>query len=360
MFILPAGIGILAAITATQPSTAGADIDPAATAGVLFAILFFSALSLVLAIRFGVFRRADIVGPDRLPKQGAGMLLGVFFFTLVVWMCAQSAYLTYRQSQWRKEGINDISTHTEALLNTQDWATLSTLPPMLGFAFMLGAGAFLNRGWLDRLGINSRNFWPGIRSGIIGFLIAGPPVFWTLILLNALYQFIQYDHPKEHVLLKSLGEAEHRGAGLLIALGATICAPLFEEFLFRGHLQTLIRQMLMRLHSKRPPIEVEPAPVLLTFGSSEISPLPATSIAPVLAQKPLLQPAPWHGWIAIFITSMIFAGFHPLWMWPPIFVLSLGLGYIYERTGNLWATITIHCLFNSLETLQYLLLMRGH
>ena len=26
----------------------------------------------------------------------------------------------------------------------------------------------------------------------------------------------------------------------------------------------------------------------------------------------------------------------PLWMFPPIFLLAVGLGYAYERTGNLW------------------------
>ena len=46
---------------------------------------------------------------------------------------------------------------------------------------------------------------------------------------------------------------------------------------------------------------------------------------------------------------------------PLIFLLSLGLGYIYERTGILWASITVHLLFNSTETLQYYLIaVRGH
>jgi membrane protease YdiL (CAAX protease family) len=33
-------------------------------------------------------------------------------------------------------------------------------------------------------------------------------------------------------------------------------------------------------------------------------------------------------------------------MMPPIFFLSLCLGYIYERTANLWAPITVHLMFN--------------
>jgi membrane protease YdiL (CAAX protease family) len=64
-----------------------------------------------------------------------------------------------------------------------------------------------------------------------------------------------------------------------------------------------------------------------------------------------LQPKAWHGWLAILITSLAFALLHPAWSWPAIFVLAIGLGYLYERTGNLWAPITVHLLFNSLETL---------
>ena len=52
-------------------------------------------------------------------------------------------------------------------------------------------------------------------------------------------------------------------------------------------------------------------------------------------------------WLAIVITSVLFALVHgALWMMPPIFFLSLCLGYVYERTANLWAPITVHLMFN--------------
>ena len=52
----------------------------------------------------------------------------------------------------------------------------------------------------------------------------------------------------------------------------------------------------------------------------------------------------------------MFAIIHPGWTVPVIFVLSLGLGYAYERTGNLWVPLTIHLLFNTLQTTFFLLL----
>ena len=78
---------------------------------------------------------------------------------------------------------------------------------------------------------------------------------------------------------------------------------------------------------------------------------------PVASSFPIRFPARnpvWQTWLAIVITSLLFAAVHPLWMWPPIFFLSLGLGYCYERTGNLWTSITVHCLFNSVSTFLYL------
>ena len=40
-------------------------------------------------------------------------------------------------------------------------------------------------------------------------------------------------------------------------------------------------------------------------------------------------------------------GGHGIWsIWLPIFTLSLCLGYMYERTGNLWVTVLMHAMFN--------------
>jgi len=44
-----------------------------------------------------------------------------------------------------------------------------------------------------------------------------------------------------------------------------------------------------------------------------------------------------------------FASLHQMDQAPIIFVLSLGLGYVYERTGNLWAPIILHVAFQQHE-----------
>jgi membrane protease YdiL (CAAX protease family) len=375
MSILAAAISLMAAAplnpAPAQPlAPASQPINPEIAGGLFVGLVVWTAVAFVLAVRFGVFRRNSVDGPKRLPDSGGTLILtGILITGFVVWIIAQWTYIGYKQIQWKQQGIEVDPKAIMEVLSPKDFAILSTVPPMVALLVMVGAGMAVGRDWLDRLGFSLRKIPSGIASGIIGFLIIGPAIFWTLIALNAVYQWIHFEHPTEHVLLKSLGEAQDKLAAILIGVGAAVCAPLFEEFLFRGHVQTLIRQLLMQMSAKRapvPPAEGPPLPLISDLevvpGSGGIVPDgPAPLAYHRVEPAPLiLQSAAWHGWLAILGTSLIFAMFHPAWMWPPIFVLSLGLGYVYERTGNLWAAITIHCLFNSMETVQYLLLIRGH
>ena len=89
----------------------------------------------------------------------------------------------------------------------------------------------------------------------------------------------------------------------------TVDVPIFEEMLFRGILQSMIRRYL---------------------GSP---------------------------WAAILISSVIFALMHPYWMHlPALFMLSLGMGYAYERSGSLVRPIFVHAIFNSASITAALLM----
>ena len=47
-------------------------------------------------------------------------------------------------------------------------------------------------------------------------------------------------------------------------------------------------------------------------------------------------------------------------MMPPLFVLSMCIGYVYERTGKLWSSITLHALFNLTSvTVQFVMISRN-
>jgi membrane protease YdiL (CAAX protease family) len=62
-------------------------------------------------------------------------------------------------------------------------------------------------------------------------------------------------------------------------------------------------------------------------------------------------------WLAVIITSVVFALIHPLWTAPMIFILSIALGYVYERTGSLWVPIVMHAMFNISSTVLFLNVM---
>ena len=47
---------------------------------------------------------------------------------------------------------------------------------------------------------------------------------------------------------------------------------------------------------------------------------------------------------------MLFAAVHDNAAFvPPLLLLSVGLGFVYERSGNLWMPIVTHALFNAAE-----------
>jgi len=191
-----------------------------------------------------------------------------------------------------------------------------------------------------------------------------------------LYQHWHFEHPHEHDLLRSLGGAHEMAMRVLLIFGACVVAPIFEEYAFRAHLQTFLRQFFIaRRLSPSTGVPVEGEGVSRATFANEPPVGPDSPSLGMLAAgnsgglNPRMQipdsrlptpdprpPAPrlWQSWLAIVFASLLFAMIHPGWMRPGIFVLSLGLGYIYERTGNLWAAITMHALFNSISTIVYL------
>ena len=102
---------------------------------------------------------------------------------------------------------------------------------------------------------------------------------------------------------------------ILVILMVSVVTPIWEEILYRGMLQESIRS----------------------------HPL-------VSSESP---------WVAIIITSLIFTTMHidmvDLRGLPGLFVLSLGFGWIYLRTGRLLASIVMHAAFNAINILIVIL-----
>jgi membrane protease YdiL (CAAX protease family) len=295
------------AAAATPPDTL-----PAVLAGAAL-------ISVLAAAGTGMFKAGSVNRPSRLPpSRGAAFgLMGALSCGLFVWLATQLVYGSLLRAAHAHGGFAAApAAFTEADLRPVDWAFLATVPFLAGFAAMVGCDE-LSIGGPATLGLG-RRVADGIARGVVGILCAIPILLAVNIVAEQLYDKFHYVHPQEHELLKMMSDSHNAAVKIALIAGAVVCAPLFEETLFRGHVQTLLRELFAGFNRKNS------------------------------------RPGATQTWAAIVLSSAIFTAIHPQWMWPPLFVLALALGYAYERTGNLWTTITMHALFNGASTFFYL------
>ncbi len=146
--------------------------------------------------------------------------------------------------------------------------------------------------------------------------------FMTLGVTLAICRYYGYETVQVHPFLELLSENPPLLTKILLFINPAVLAPIAEELIFRGMLQNSIRKFLLRLFN------------IVSPSSS--------------AKTSLDKPVPEYvTWAAIVISSFIFAVFHGNWQhWPALTVLSVGLGYCYQRFGTLWLPIAIHAAFN--------------
>jgi membrane protease YdiL (CAAX protease family) len=318
--------------------------------------IIFVVIALAGAAVTGLFSARAVSGPYRLPVANGALLrlmlaatIGVF-----VWLLSQQLYMQIRHPSVT---TTQPAAVTEAELSPLDWVFVSTVPPWLGFTAVVAADVALLGGAseVERLGLR-RDPLPGAARGLVGILIASPMIWFVSSITEWAYEVRHYVHPQEHELLKVMGDTTSPAARTALIIGAVILAPLFEETIFRAHVQTFLRELLCKLSGVLPVVSApskqegveEPLPFAeVTRNAAD----PGVSVTPS-------RTVVWQTWTAILIASALFTMVHPRWMWPPIFFLAICLGYAYERTGNLWTSIVMHSLFNATST--YLFLSQGH
>jgi membrane protease YdiL (CAAX protease family) len=112
---------------------------------------------------------------------------------------------------------------------------------------------------------------------------------------------------QQHEELQLLTAYQQLPVRVIIVIAAILIAPVFEEMLFRGLFQSMLRS-----HLQRP-------------------------------------------WLAIVVSSALFATIHEYPAhWPALFALSLCMGYSYEKSGSLIRPILIHSLFNGIVVVSVL------
>jgi membrane protease YdiL (CAAX protease family) len=290
-------------------------------------IIVLCFVALVVAGALGAFRARSIIGPDRLQSLDMSQHLVVTFAALAFWMIVPAAVLG-------PPGNTTATTQaaTQPAYSAAQLATLGLVAPGAGLAAILAANVVVGRQRFALLGLTAAQFRRGVATGLVSAAIIIPITFAATLGTDWLWRRLGIEHPRTHELLDVFRGSGSAGVRTMILVSAIALAPLFEEIFFRGHVQTLFLALIDRLFRPH-----------------------GVTIAPVLAVK--MQAL--ARWLAVVAASLAFAAVHAPWMIPPIFVLSIGMGYAYERSGNLWTPIVIHVAFNTINVLLFIRVVIG-
>jgi hypothetical protein len=162
-------------------------------------------------------------------------------------------------------------------------------------------GPYAFKGWKSRL----EDFYIGIATWIISYPLVVAVGQAISLIISFFYKNIQ----PEQVAVKQIKTAATSDGQLFVLVFCVIfIVPILEEILFRGFLQNWFKSH---------------------FGRKK----------------------------AIIFTAIVFALFHyapsqgagNIELLASLFVLACFLGYIYERQKSLWASISMHAIFNSIS-----------
>ena len=300
-------------------------------------VLFLAAVAagcLVAAVSSGALRWSRVEGPGRVVSGDGSMgwHLGIVVLAVIVMLAAQTAAVVVAAliEQGPAE-VDPAELSTVGLLAAVGTGWVGMTVAAVATAVLLPGGLLRRWGLGGGLWRGRRSIGRGAAAGLLTLLLAGPVVIATLALTQYLITLAGGDASEQHPVLADMPDG---GAGLLLTfIVAGVVIPFGEELLFRGLLQT---GLLAVLHHVVSPPRRDYATHAEADGHLHY----------VTAWPPAGPPSARLRWTAIVLTSALFAVIHPDFSIAAIFVLSLAFGYVYERTGNLWAPIVAHAGFN--------------
>ncbi|RUL86843.1 CPBP family intramembrane glutamic endopeptidase [Tautonia sociabilis] len=306
--------------------------------GVLLAI---SASWAVVAERWWSGRPIVPTRPARAVPWGGREALFCFLAWQVVTVIA-SAILRGR----RDESGNLDLVDAMAAVSLVNLTLLVVLPAMLVLSCRAKAAD---------LGFRWETLLSDVATGVVAALCLVPLVY--AVQLAAIFVWEPTAHPLQQMLMERPSPA----VMVLALVSAVVLAPAAEELMFRGILQGWLEKRLdpARVREELPRVE---DPGDLVF-------LKAPDGGPAVAEVGEDSPAGKRGAsapvgrprsrAALLLPAALFAGVH-FGQWPapiPLFVLAVGLGIVYRRTGGLVAPIAMHATFNGLSTAAMIALL---
>lgn len=293
-------------------------------------------VALVVAWRIRALDSRSVAGPSRLdPSVGSPAALWLSaVIAFFAWLAVQATYVqavhgaeleAVRQSAASKPASQSEAGPTtrdaNSILQPRETVVLAAGSQVFGFAVLLIADArLLKPGGLKRLGLVGGHAARALAPGLLGAIVALPLTWLVIVITEFAWQQAGFRPPQDHQLIRMLRVSPAADLKILVAVSAALCAPVFEEALFRGHVQTALSAWIAGLlRQAKPELTETDLPI-------------------------------WPRWLAIGVTAILFALVHEAgWMIPPLFVLAVCLGYAYERTGNLWVPVVMHAIFNAVS-----------
>lgn len=235
---------------------------------------------------------------DSKPRRNSmGLLLpfAVFFVWLTTTTVLQALVIPFARR------LDD----SQVLFVTSLAGTLGSLVAVV--LVLLVAKAAFARG-LKGLGLRLKTIPKDLGQAFLTLLAVWPLVMAMMSLTILIMKHLNKDFEvPQHEALQVITESASIPLQVLMIVLAVVVAPVVEEMLFRGLFQTMIRSYVLR---------------------------------------------PWP---AIAITSVLFAAIHANpEHWPALFLLAMGLGYSYEKSGSLLRPIFMHAMFNGITILAAL------
>ncbi|MEX2673707.1 MAG: type II CAAX endopeptidase family protein [Phycisphaeraceae bacterium] len=342
-----------------EPSPTAIAVVAAIVAGVI-------AIVLVTLSSSGVFSRKAF---DKAPPRDGS--LGLFDVAIVLGLlivCGIIAAALLAAALPRDEAERILRGEAELMLVGMLAQNLAYIP---AYIYLFVRVSYAMPGGLRAFGFGLGSS-PAVtaRITLLGTLAIFVLTFGTADLAARIAMWIGEPAPRvAHQTLRVLLEATGPTAWGLI-FTAVVLAPIFEEILFRGLLQTALRHSglvtnrwlviiittaffaLMHFGAMSVPKEEPATQAKLTLASiTTVNADPTDTATEPAADAP--PDAPTQIQAPEGQRSLAWQGL------PGLIVLSLGLGYLYERTGSLWPPILVHLLFNASQITIVLTLLRG-
>jgi len=237
-------------------------------------------------------------------------------------------------------GIKEIVDGLETLSDKESLQKIllsGSAAKLIYFVVVIAVLASVGRATAKDLGFDFRYGWFDLVNGVFAFFMLVAVVF---LIQGVLQWRFKYEHP----ILDLLKEDQTGWLFATAFISAVVVAPLIEEFFFRVILQGWFERVAHhRTEWRRPP--------LTTSGTVE-------PMATKIGEDDVIRCGAW--W-PIFASAALFALMHvgqgaaPI----PLFVLAIGLGYLYQRTHRILSCIVVHTMLNAISLLAFLVVDAG-